>query len=325
MPDFSELTLSEEYLQPYCLMCERSGMVFVESMRDISFWDGILNNNPNVMPYSISNISDNGARGKTVLKKYMHLTNRFAIFAMDSDFDYICPSNSEDSIAINQNKFILQTIVHSKESINYHHSVIDECISKIQVTTKINFSIRDFLESYSKKIYCALLAFLFLKEKRVNLNDNDFHKSISLSSVLIDSNYCFIGDPLSSINNSLQEKKNELESFIENTEEFENFIEETKSKGLTEKNAYQYVNGHHLEDNVVLPVINELIKILKEKEFSIIKEECKETPKQIEERKRELFNFIKEELNFKSLIHNCALKFSTSCSEKIKNSIPIEV
>lgn len=38
MTEFEDINFSEEYLQVYCIMAGHNGFVFVEGLKDISFW-----------------------------------------------------------------------------------------------------------------------------------------------------------------------------------------------------------------------------------------------------------------------------------------------
>lgn len=320
MSDFKELSLSEEYLQPYCLMSNYKGLVFVEGLRDISFWDGILNEKDRDINYNIMNVTDNGTKGKTVLKKFMPQANRFAIFAMDSDFDYMCPDNSDDAIAINNNKYVLQTFVYSKESVCLHHSIIDLCLSDIRVTERIDFKIENYLITFSNYIFPLLMAFLYLKNSKKHPDDKLFHSVITPKNPEFNAQYNLINDPFSEMKTSISEHLTLLRSMVTNDNELEKFTAALEEKGLNKNNCYQYINGHHLEDVIVNPLINSLIKKLKENELGIIFSQCKKNPSLIEGRKKELQKFMSQELNFQSIIHNCKEKFLTACALAIKES-----
>ncbi|HHZ5013351.1 TPA: DUF4435 domain-containing protein, partial [Salmonella enterica] len=313
MFDFEDFFLNEEYLEPYCAMIGKKGLVFVEGLKDIPFWEGMLDDG-SVLKYSVNYASHEGTRGKTVLMKFCHLANKFALFAMDSDFDYTCPNNSENARKINSNKYIIQTLVYSKESISLHHMVLSDCIKKIKIKNEITFPIKSYFESYSNKIYEALLRFLFLKESGVEINDEEFHKKITPLIPVIDSDYNLKNDPFS----LLKEKKELLESEYTDETLSENAFIEFKNasmeKGLNNNTAAYFINGHFFERSVVMPLINELIKSLKKNELDKIKEECKKNPNSIESNRNEVFKYIDNELNFNRLIHDSKIKYNTPLS-----------
>lgn len=324
MSNFEDIFLGEEYLEPYCAMLGSKGLVFVEGLKDIPFWEGMLDDG-SALKHTINYASHEGTRGKTVLMKFCHLANKFALFAIDSDFDYTCPNNSENAKKINSNKYIIQTLVYSKESISLHHMVLSDCIKKIKITNEITFPIKSYFESYSNWIYEALLRFLFLKESGIKTNDDEFHKKITPLLPIIDSDYNLKNDPFS----LLKENKESLEAeYTNKTLNEDSFIEFKKTairKGLNDNTAAYFINGHFLESAVVMPLINELIKSLKNNELDKIKEECKKTPKSIESNKNEVFKYIDNELNFNKFLHDSKLKYeipeSMRIIEKNKNTL----
>ena len=321
MIDFKDVSLSEDYLHPYCLMQGYRGLVFVEGLRDITFWDDILNKGIEGPLYHIMNVTDDGDKGKPVLKKHMHHANKFAIFAMDSDFDYVCPNNNECSQFINSNDYILQTFVYSKESVTLHYSIVDDCISKFKISSDINFSIKNYLLLYSKEIFSVLKMFLFLKDKKIELDDSLFHKVIKPAAIVFDANFNVTNDVFLAMKATISDYEVELLKFSIDDVEYREFEQSLYDKGLNEENAYQFVNGHHLENNVVMPVISAIIKNIKSNEMELIKQQCKNKPQLIDERRRELFNYIDSEKRFPSLLQGCKDKFITPCLQKIKDQI----
>ena len=319
MADFEDIFIGEEYLEPYCAMIGSKGLVFVEGLKDISFWEGMLDNNDD-LKYSINYASHEGTRGKTVLMKFSHLANKFALFAIDSDFDYICPNNSEKSKNINSNKHIIQTLVYSKESITLHHLVLSDCIKKIKIKDEITFPIKSYFESYSNEIYEVLTRFLFLKENGKAVNDSDFHKKITPIEPKINKNYFLENDPLITLREQKESLVSEYTSNELAEEDFIRFRDELSIKGLNENSAAYFINGHFLEESVVMPLINELIRTLKANELEKIKIECKKNNKSIESNRNETFKYIDNELGIYKLLHDTKIKYQTSLSIMVKEA-----
>lgn len=324
MADFEDIFIGEEYLEPYCAMIGSKGLVFVEGLRDISFWEGMLDSDDG-LKYSINYASHEGTRGKTVLMKFSHLANKFALFAIDSDFDYICPNNSDKAKKINANKHIIQTLVYSKESISLHHLVLSDCIKKIKIKDEITFPIKNYFEAYSNVIYDVLIRFLFLKEHGKVINDADFHKKITPIQPKISKGYYLENDPLVKLKEQKQSLAYEYTTNELSEDDFIKFKDDLLSKGLNEKTAAYFISGHFLEESVVMPLINELIKTLKENELEKIKIECKKNPKSIENNRNEVFKYIDNELDICKLLHDTKIKYQTPLSTMVmeanKNSL----
>lgn len=323
MTEFEDVNFSEEYLKVYCLMTGHDGFVFVEGLKDISFWEGILNDKDKGIHFDICNPTNNGTKGKTVLKKFMSRANRYAIFAMDSDFDYLCPGNSDDSEFISNNKYIFHTLVYSKESIEFQHEILELCVSQIKLTTEIKFNFKSYLTEYSHLIYSLLKKYLLLKQNKVQLDDSEFHGVITPPGLKISNNYAIEGAIFETMTQPISAFEQKLDELINDTYDSENYYNELNEKGLRKDNAYQYINGHFLADMVVMPVIKQLIKKLNINETALIVQQCKNNPTIISERKNELKNILQSELNINTLLHCCKEKFLTPSAMAVKERVAI--
>ncbi|MBT1752419.1 DUF4435 domain-containing protein [Enterobacter hormaechei subsp. xiangfangensis] len=321
MTEFEDINFSEEYLEVYCVMAGHNGFVFVEGLKDIAFWEGLLNDKDNDIRFDICNPVNKGTKGKPVLKKFMSRANRYAIFAMDSDFDYVCPKNSTDSEMICSNKYIFQTFVYSKESIELHHDVLEHCLSQIKLATEIKFNFKAYITEYSQLIYPVLKKFLLLKQHQVRLDDSAFHEAIAPSKPQLTNQFVIRNAVFETMLQSIAAFEEELDKLFQEEYDADKFYEQLYEKGLKEDNAYQYINGHFLADRVVMPVIQSLIEQLNINETAIIVTQCKEKPTLISERKRELKNILETDLNVNTLLNCCKEKFKTPCAIAIKESV----
>ncbi|MBV5117352.1 hypothetical protein, partial [Klebsiella pneumoniae] len=103
-------------------------------------------------------------------------------------------------------------------------------------------------------------------------------------------------------------------------EDFIRFRDELSIKGLNENSAAYFINGHFLEESVVMPLINELIRTLKANELEKIKIECKKNKKSIESNRNETFKYIDNELGIYKLLHDTKIKYQTSLSIMVKEA-----
>lgn len=321
MTEFEDISFSEEYLQVYCVMAGHNGFVFVEGLKDISFWGGILNDKDKGIRFDICNPTHKGTKGKTVLRQFMSRANRYAIFAMDSDFDYLCPGNSADSEIICSNKYIFHTLVYSKESIELQPEVLEHCVSQIQLATDIKFNFESYMNEYSLLIYPLLKKYLLLKQNKVRLDDSKFHEAITPSLLKISHDFVIQNAVFGTMEQSISVFEQELDAQIKDTYDSEGYYSQLHEKGLRENNAYQYINGHFLADRVVMPVIKCLIEQLNINETALIVKQCKEKPTMISERKNELKNILETELNINTLLHCCKEKFQTSSAMAVKEKV----
>ena len=307
--DISNCLSDREYLQAHLFIMGKSKIAFVESDQDIPFWESILTTQ-NCDIYKVS--SDSGTRGKTVMVDHFDSLNELCICALDSDFDFLCDSNSEYSHKINHNPFILQTFVHSKESLYYQPSNFDACIGRVQFNkTKINFSAETFFKSYSSVIFEAFKAFLFLKNKRISfIDDKVFYSAIihneKHNKYKIDENYCLNPSYFEYIENKLSELNLEQKIRESNLEaEYLEFSQSLLSKDFNSENAIFYIKGHMLEDCIVNPLVFEIYKVFCAIEGKKIEIELKNKANKdtIKQRKNEVKNIL-HRYHFKTLIYS---------------------
>ncbi|MBN6372886.1 hypothetical protein JZM05_26065, partial [Escherichia coli] len=156
--------------------------------------------------------------------------------------------NSTDSEIICSNKFIFQTFVYSKESIELHHEVLEYCLSQIKIATEIKFDFTAYITEYSRLIYPVLKKFLLLKQHQVRLDDSVFHEAIAPSVPRLTNQFVIKNAVFESMQQSKAVIEEKLDNLIQDEYDADKFYEQLYDKGLREDNAYQYINGHFLAD-----------------------------------------------------------------------------
>lgn len=318
MSDFLKEAMNEKRLKAESALLGKLGYIYVEGLADILFWKKMLDDK-----YIIHIGTKEATRSKTVLMKLLPFANKFGLIAIDSDHDFVCKNHRNESIAFNACEYTLQTYVYSKESVMSSCEIIENTISKIDINNeKINSCYSDYISDYSSIIYDQLVLYLLIKEnKSKKANDEWFHNKITPKTPLFDRFFSLKNDPFIEIKKSKENHLHELKEEIktlgitdENIEDFKLLLEQI---GLTKNTSAFFINGHVLQDSIVIPFINSNIRALKTKLLISIKIECEKDKEMIEQRRNEVNNYINDNFNFKTLLQLDEKITNNWMSEKI--------
>jgi len=267
--------------------------VYVESDEDIAFWRNILYlyENQNIC-FDIQLPSNTSlAKGKNkVMQKSFEIFNHLSInnlgnyllVCIDSDYDYLLQNYSIYSKIINDNDFIFQTYSYSIENLK----CFSESLRNISVSATLNDNVyldfNELLKTYSNIVFKLFLWNLYFYAI------GDF-KTFSLTAfcevikILENPNIDDHGKKsLENIAKRVNQKLAELEiNFPDKIAEIIKFGDSLKSYGLHSDNAYLFIQGHTIFDNVVLMFLKPLCNHLKSEKELIIKKLAKNT-KEIE-------------------------------------------
>ena len=274
---FSEIMNDPDYLGVFAQFSGKTGnekgVFYVESNDDKEFWsyfvEKYLNSEFEVLCYEQSNGKENSGKRK-IESLYVNLHER-QICGIDSDYDYLLENgNSKD------NKYIIHTYVHSKESLLCCLESLVKIKRKYHYKHIYDFDIETFIKKLADISYIYLPKFLYLKDKVL---ESEFYECFYISKENVNSKELW--DLI----------KDRLDTFFEK-EHFGNdytlFLTNIKELGFNRENAYQFIRGHKLNDVVV----NVFSYIKKEQISSDIKHFsacCQRT--EIKDKVNEIHNF----------------------------------
>ncbi|MDD5215661.1 MAG: DUF4435 domain-containing protein, partial [Methylococcales bacterium] len=252
-------------------------VVYVEDAEDVSFWHGILcgyeqqaNIRFDFKPYS----NDSLATGKKELRKLFDNVGEYLIICLDSDYDYLFQNHSDKTKKINENPFIFQTYAYSTENLKcYAESLKGICVQATHNTNeKIDFS--EFLMSYSQIIYVLFIwnLYFYSKNNTTEFTISDFCNEVKITENpdIHENGIIELTNVETKVNNKLQELRTKFPEHEDNVQSLGKQLEE--NNGLTEVNAYLFIKGHTLYDNVVLRLLNKVCSLLKKEHEKTIKE-----------------------------------------------------
>ena len=250
-------------------------IVEIEDNIDMGFWKDILkeqcpSKDFHFNPYhTVLNDNDMGNRvkGKTRIMEMASQMNDWHIGCIDSDYDWILSDYCDKGKTINDNKYLLQTYAYSFENLLCLSSALNDfCQETTEECTDVDFN--DYVQKVSATIYPLLIWSLYLYSKgNHDFTPTAWHdilistlKDTEVSLTLIEEKVKAKFDELNTIHASeISERDNLKESL-------------SKTKGITEENAYLFVRGHELFDHLVNSILKPIIESLRIQHYDRIKE-----------------------------------------------------
>ena len=271
-PETETLPPARQQLRVWLDRRQRAGKVvtlvrvYVEGYEDVAFWRGIFDHFQN--PYLRFEISvpDRGdlPKGKKVLLGMVPRSSEELLLCVDSDFDYLFAGRTEQSKEVNGARYMFHTYAYATENyLCYAPSLHNVCVKATKNDTHI-FDFVRFMHEYSCTIYPLFLWYAFSAQLA---SENvfplvDFKQSVRIGYLDLEENGA---RTLAWLRRNVEKRERLLQQrnarMIEPMREFE---EQLRSRGLKPENAYLFMHGHTLMDNVVLVLLNTVCKKLRQ-------------------------------------------------------------
>jgi len=262
-------------------------VAYVESYDDIYFWRTVLSEFEDdrryfeVMLPSKANLT----RGKkSVLMNFLEgePLGRDMIACVDADYDYLLQGRTAQSKRVLGSPYVFHTYVYAIENYQcYAPSLHNVCVSVTLNDHRI-FDFRAYFAQFSESIFP-----LFVWSIMLYRNGNYPKLTISDLNRIADPGGFNVQNPAVSITNirrKVQTKINELQrQFPDAKAEYLATKDSIKQLGVTPQTTYLYIQGHHLFDTVVSPILSKVCNLLRqERQNEIYHAEAHKTQKRNE-------------------------------------------
>lgn len=261
--------------------------VEVEDTIDRDFWSDLLEElcpekefhfDPYHTILNEDGSSERTGKGKSQIINASADFNAWHIGCVDSDYDWILSDYTDAGKTISGNKYLLQTYAYSIENLMCLSCTLEDfCHENTEEATEFDFD--DYLTRLSKAVYPLLVWSTYLYSK-----GNQDLTPTSWREVLVNTEK----DPEASLAIIEAKAKAKIEEFdkkyadkIIDKEDFE--FQNIGMKDITEDDAYLYLRGHELFDQILNSVLVPLIIELRNQHRETIKasnlgdEVCKNT------------------------------------------------
>ena len=246
-------------------------VAYVESYDDIYFWRTVLSEFENDKRYFEVMLPSkiNLTRGKkSVLMNFIDdqdgdILGRDMIACVDADYDYLMQGRTHQSQRILNSPYVFHTYVYAIENFQcYAPSLHNVCVSVTLNDHRI-FDFRDYFQQFSEAIFP-----LFVWSVMVYRNGNYQRFSITDFCRIADPGGFSVQNPAASINNvkrKVRTKINELQrQFPDAKDEYLRTKADIIALGVTPQTTYMYIQGHHLFDTVVSPILSKVCNLLRQ-------------------------------------------------------------
>ena len=262
-------------------------VAYVESYDDVYFWRTVLSEFEDDKRYFEVMLPSKASltRGKkSVLMNFLagEPLGKDMIACVDADYDYLLQGRTAQSKKVLQSPYVFHTYVYAIENFQcYAPSLHNVCVSVTLNDHRI-FDFRDYFQQYSEALFP-----LFVWSIMLYRNGNYPRFSISDFNRIADPGGFSVQSPATSLANIRRKvgtKIRDLQRQFPNAkEEYLTLKDELKQLGVTPQTTYLYIQGHHLFDTVVAPILSKVCNLLRqERQNEIYYSEAHKTQKRNE-------------------------------------------
>ncbi len=191
------------------------------------------------------------------------ILGRDMIACVDADYDYLMQGATDQSKKVLQSPYVFHTYVYAIENFQcYAPSLHNVCVSVTLNDHRI-FDFREYFAQFSEGIFP-----LFIWSIMLYRNGNYPKFCISDFNRIADPGGFTVNDPeksLANVRRKVGVKVHELQrQFPDAKEAYLKLKDELKALGVTPQTTYLYIQGHHLFDTVVAPILSKVCNLLRQ-------------------------------------------------------------
>lgn len=185
------------------------------------------------------------------------------IACVDADYDYLIQGRTHQSQKVLESPYVFHTYVYAIENFQcYAPSLHNVCVSVTLNDHRI-FDFRAYFAQFSEALFP-----LFVWSIMFYRNGNYPKFSITDLNRIADPGGFNVYNPepsLANIRRKVRTKINDLQRLFPNAkEEYIATKESLKALGVTPQTTYLYIQGHHLFDTVVSPMLSKVCNLLRQ-------------------------------------------------------------
>lgn len=250
---------------------------YVESYDDVFFWRSILSQFETdkyyfeVMLPSRQSVLERGK--KAALMSAMHgKTGQWLIACVDADYDYLIQGATETSQRILNSPYVFHTYAYAIENMQcYAPSLHDVCVA-VTLNDRFIFDIRRYLEDFSEAIWPLFVwnIWYYRSPRYGQFTMTDFLHIIETGAF----NMNTADSTIAQVRRKVEQKCRQLNQRNPNARQSWLHVEEDlKRLGATPKTTYMYIQGHHLFDKVVTPMLTKICdKLIRQRQNEIARQ-----------------------------------------------------
>ena len=251
-------------------------VVYVESYDDVFFWRSVLGRyEDDKLTFDIMLPSRNLHldRGKkAAISNMLKGVGRDMIACVDADYDYILQGATEMSRQMLENPYIFHTYAYAIENFQCYAKGLHETCVMVTLNDHRIFNFERFLQSYSQTIWPLFVwHVVFLQRRKMTMHFDmcEFNKVVLLPSVHIQNPKWAIEYLSKKVRAKMFQLERRFPKLKDALPETERML---RDLGINDNNTYLYIQGHHLFDLVVSPVVQTVCDILRNEQENDIRD-----------------------------------------------------
>lgn len=248
-------------------------VAYVESYDDVFFWRMVLSRFESEKLYFEVMLPSKTSLSKGKKQVLMNLVGdnlgEDMIACVDADYDYLIQGATKTSKKVISNPYVFHTYVYAIENFQcYSPSLHDVCVAATLNDHSV-FDFEGYLRDFSRAVF-PLFVWSIWYYRRPNFADfsiSDFNQIIETGHFSIQG----ASGCIANVRKKVGKRVIQLQRL--NPDAKESYLalkEEMKQLGVSADSTYLYIQGHHLYDNVVLPMLKKVCdKLRREREMEI--------------------------------------------------------
>lgn len=282
--------LSSQYIEAMNRLNSKSArqriVAYVESYDDVLFWRTVLSRFENESRYFEVMLPSHKTleRGKksVLMNLLSQNTGNSMIACVDADYDYLIQGVTPTSRTIISNPYVLHTYAYAIESYQcYAPSLHNVCVMVTLNDHRI-FDFEEYMKQFSQAVF-PLFVWSIWHYRRIIYGEftiTDLNHIAELGSFSIH-------NPLLSIENLRRKVRNKINTLQHRHPEAKDSYLKLKKElidlGVTPDTTYMYIQGHHLFNKIILPIVNRVCsRLVQEREDEIRRQAVHDTQRRNE-------------------------------------------
>lgn len=237
-------------------------VAYVESYDDVLFWNNLLREVEgtryrfDVMLPSRQNLS----KGKkaAIMNSLGNQLGSYMIACVDADYDYVLQDTTPQSHFVNRHPYIFHTYAYSIENLQCYAPALQAVCVMASLNDEDIFDFERFIAAYSEIIWPLLVwnIWCYRHGQHKHFDLGAFARTIQLGQVAI----AQIAQDLEYVQRQVNKRIAQLQRlFPQAKKDYKALTAELESLGLTPSTAYLYMRGHDLFDQLVAPLVQQVV------------------------------------------------------------------
>lgn len=249
-------------------------VAYVESYDDVFFWRTVLSRFETGERYFevLLPSAKTLERGKksAIMRVLEERVGRDMIACVDADYDYLMQQATEASRKMIGNPYVFHTFAYSIENLQCYAPSLHEVCVAVTLNDHRLIDIAEFMRQYSTAVFPLFVWSIWHYRNSIynEFSITDFNHVIDMGRFNLRNPYATIANVRRKVGKRiamLQRRHPEAkESYLRLKSEL------IRALGVTPGETYLYIQGHHLFDKVVMPVMDKVCsQLIREREMEI--------------------------------------------------------